>query len=253
MNAFKLLIRGALMLSMLAGAGLINASDHDDGVSDVKTQALNLTDLYVFREDNQTGKSSDNENLILIMNSSPRSLPKQQYFFSTEASYQFHLTRVAAGNKNETPTGQTDIVLSFMFGQQDENGQQPITVTAIRDGETVSATTTANGTQLLTTTLQGSKAGDLVNNTVTLDGQELTVFAGLREDPFFFDVQQFFKVRAGAAGLGPKVGFLPPSEAEDFANGYNVNSIVVRVPISFLQGDAEEPIFDVWETVFINQ
>lgn len=228
------------------------ASDHDDGVSDVKTQALNLTDLYVFREDNQTGNAADKGNLILIMNSSPRSLPEQQYYFSEGASYQFHLTRVSADNKNTSPTGASDIILSLMFGAADANGQQPITVTAIRDGVSTSSTTAGDGSPLLTTPIQASMANELINNSVALNDSELTVFAGMREDPFFFDVQQFFKVRAGAAGLGPKVSFLPPGQATDFTTGYNVNAIVVRVPISFLQTAAAEPVFDVWETVFVN-
>ena len=253
MRIFKLsLLHLTLGLCLLLGANVnLRASDHDDGVADNKTQALNLTDLFVFREDNQTGNSADKGNLVLIMNTSPRSLPEQQYYFSQNASYQFHLTRVTADNKNTSPTGKSDIVLSFMFGAQDASNRQPVTITATRDGQTVSATTTAEGAPILTTDVQSSMANELTNSTITLDGENLTVFAGMREDPFFFDVQQFFKVRAGAAGLGPKVGFLPPSEAEDFTKGYNVNTIVVRVPISFLQTDAAEPVFDVWETVFV--
>lgn len=253
MKISKFFILMVLTLSVLSSATRAFGSDHDDGVSDIKTQALNLTDLYVFREDNQTGRSADQGNLILIMNTSPRSLPEQQYYFSTGASYQFHLTRVNADNKNTPPTGTSDIILSFQFGPQDENNMQPITVTANRDGQVLTATTNISGEPIRTTEIQASMANNLNNNQVMLGEDEITVFAGMREDPFFFDVQQFFKVRAGAAGLGPKVGFNPPQQAEDFTNGYNVNSIVVRVPISFLQTEAKEPLFDVWETVFINQ
>ena len=42
------------------------ASDHDDGETDVKSRALNLTDLYVFREDGQTNNGGDASNLIFI-------------------------------------------------------------------------------------------------------------------------------------------------------------------------------------------
>ncbi len=82
-------------------------------------------------------------------------------------------------------------------------------------------------------------------------GSTLTVFAGLREDPFFFDVEQYFRVRAGLLGLGPKVGFRKPGL--DFAAGYGVNSIVVRVPRSFLQGKTTVTTFDVWETISVKQ
>lgn len=77
------------------------------------------------------------------------------------------------------------------------------------------------------------------------------MFAGLREDPFFFDVEQYFRVRAGAAGTGPAVGFRSPTTAVDFAKGYNVNAIAVRVPIKFLQGGSQAKVFDVWETISV--
>ena len=78
------------------------------------------------------------------------------------------------------------------------------------------------------------------------------IFAGLREDPFFFDVESFFRVRAAVLGLGPAASLKPASTAPDFTAGYNVNSIVVRVPLAFLQnGDATRDVFDVWETISV--
>ncbi len=242
-----------LLATILTVGTTVQASDHDDGVSDVKTQSLNLTDLYVFREDNQTGNSSDKENLILIMNSSPRSLPEQQYWFTPGASYQFHLTRVTAEDKNTSPNGRSDVILALTFAEPDANNSQAYTITAVKDGATLSASTEPNGAPLLTTNLQDSMASKLKVQSSTLGESSITSFAGLREDPFFFDVQQFFKVRAGAAGFGPKVGFLSPQEASDFTTGYNVNTVVLRVPISFLQSSAKETVFDVWETVFVNR
>lgn len=285
-----------LFLTLLGGSMIMPAfaSDHDDGVSDNKTQATNLTDLYAFREDWQTGNGEDQENLVLVMNSFPRALPETQYFFATDAVYNFHLTRVPEANKNEIPTGNEDIRISFRFQEPNENNQQPFTMDIIRDGQTTTVATTPDGQPLLTNPLnvdqegeegeseeeenQGSEEDNLVLNQISVDGKDAMIFAGLREDPFFFDVQQFFKVRAGAAGLGPQAEFKEPSEAEDFAEEYNVNSIVVRLPLSALEGamaqqpapapvpegqegqpqdqeteeeqQAKRPIYDVWMTVF---
>ncbi|MGH2406092.1 MAG: DUF4331 family protein, partial [bacterium] len=69
-----------------------------------------------------------------------------------------------------------------------------------------------------------------------------------REDPFFFDVEQFFRVRAGALGIGPAAGFRSPGL--DFTAGYNVNAIVVGVPLAFLQGTTPATTFDLWETIW---
>ena len=123
-------------------------------------------------------------------------------------------------------------------------------MTAIKDGQTFTTTVRSdNGMPIDTTTLGGGAAP--IENPFLLDGSILSVFAGHREDPFFFDVEQFFRVRAGAAGFGPPVGFRLPADAVDFTAGYNVNSIVVRVPIAFLQSGAGETTFDVWETILV--
>jgi len=249
-------ILSALMATVLTGAlgwlG-VRASDHDDGENDQKSRALNLTDLYVFREGDQTGVPADNQNLVFAMNVNPRSVARQQYYWSTNARYEFHVTRRAA--KTDPVTGADDVLLRFEFGAPDLAKRQQITVTAIKDGAAFSSDVRAdNGMPVTTTPLHEPEpltvaAGDV--HPVSLGGSTLTVFSGLREDPFFFDVEQFFRVRAGALGSGPAVGFRPVSTAVDFTAGYNVNSLVVRVPISFLQGPTTATTFDVWETISI--
>jgi hypothetical protein len=243
MKSYLLLV--SVIIGIFASPALTRASDHDDGENDVKARSLNLTDLYVFREGDQTGNAADNANLILVMNTNPRSLARQQYYFSTQARYEFHVTR--RSGPNETVTGGDDVILRFTFGEPNDSAQQPITVNAIVDGSSSSASTNSGGGSILTTAINGTP----VLNEVNVGGETLTVFSGLREDPFFFDVESFFRVRAGALGIGPAVGFLSPAEASDFARGYNVNAIVVRVPIAFLAGSSGATTFDVWETISI--
>src|SRR5258708_6672765 len=115
----------------------VRASDHDDGENDQKSRALNLTDLYVFREGDQTGVSGDNQNLIFVMNVNPRSVARQQYFWSTNALYEFHVTRRTA--KTDLVTGADDVLLRFQFGAPDLAQRQQITVTAIKHGSTFSS------------------------------------------------------------------------------------------------------------------
>jgi Domain of unknown function (DUF4331) len=212
------------------------ASDHDDGEVDTKGRNLSLTDLYAFREKDQNPNASE-EDLVLVMNTNPRSVARQQYFFSTNARYEFKLTRVA--DKDATPTGQEDVTLRFEFAAPDSRNQQQIRFTVIQDGRETSAS------NLRTTPLNGRAAV----NQLAANGSRIAVFAGLREDPFFFDVEQFFRVRAGALGTGPAVGFRPPSQALDFAKGYNVNSIALRIPRKFIQGATNATTFDIWETI----
>jgi len=53
------------------------------------------------------------------------------------------------------------------------------------NGNTYTAITTASGGAILTTPLG---APDNLN-TISIGGSTLTLFAGLKEDPFFFDVE----------------------------------------------------------------
>jgi len=135
---------------------------------------------------------------LYIMNVNPRSLPRQDYYFSTGAQYDIHVSRV--NDKDATPTGKTDALLRFEFGAPAKDGSQAITLTATRDGATAKS-----DSSLRTTPLAAAAAP--IAGQAAVGGGSFSVFAGLREDPFFFDVEQFFKVRAGALGMGPKVGF----------------------------------------------
>ena len=248
MKTFKrigltLLALGSLTLVIIISLSLSSASDHDDGETDTKGRNLNLTDLYVFREADQNAHAG--HDLVFMMNTNPRSVARQQYYFSTNARYEFHVSRVH--DNDDTVTGIADLTLRFEFGAPDQTGRQPITVTGITNGQEGKADRTVDGITMYTTPLGKNPTHNLAS--LGLGGSTINVFAGLREDPFFFDVEQYFRVRAGAAGLGPAVGFRSPGY--DFTAGYNVNSIVVRVPIEFLQGHSGAQTFDVWETISV--
>jgi Domain of unknown function (DUF4331) len=239
--------KSGLALAALAALGvgaLTRASDHDDGENEMKSRALNLTDLYAFRESDQNPSVKD-ENMILVMNTNPRSIARQQYAFSSRARYEFHVTRVK--DKDAMATGKTDALLRFEFSPPNAKGVQEITVTGIRDGAQRIVQTTTTGGAITTTPLGSSPTVQQV--AVDTAGGGISLFAGLREDPFFFDVEQFFRVRAGLAGLGEKVGFRTPGA--DFTAGYNVNAIVARVPMGWFKATSGATTFDVWETISV--
>jgi Domain of unknown function (DUF4331) len=242
----KLVQFGLATLAVACGAFAFTtrASDHDDGESDLKARALNLTDLYVFREKDQNASITD-DNLVFVMNTNPRSIARQQYAFSSKARYEFRITRVK--DQDAAATGKTDLTMRFEFSPPNAQGVQNITVTGIRDGVQRTVQSTTDGKAISTSPLGAAPT----INQVPMDtaGGGISLFAGLREDPFFFDVEQFFRVRAGLANLGPKVGFRSPGV--DFTAGYNVNSIVARVPMGWLKATSGATTFDVWETISI--
>jgi len=249
-------VLGALVLAgcALAGTGIsayvVQASDHDDGPQGTQQKNLGLTDLYVFREQDQNANVKD-DNVIFIMNSNPRSEGGKQYHYATNARYEFHVSRAA--NNAAAPTTKDDIVMRFEFGDVHEASQkQALRLTVIKDGQITGVDKTADGKAIVTT----PRGMDPINNRVMVGNQEVTVFAGLREDPFFLDVDQFFRVRASAAARAggdkqDQVTFRNPGV--DFTAGLNVLSIVARVPASMLKGPNGNPTFDVWETISVKK
>jgi Domain of unknown function (DUF4331) len=245
-SAFVVAIGALGITSTAIQPPVIQASDHDDGDIDTRSRALSLTDLYAFREVDQN-PSAKSDDLVFVINTNPRSLARQQYFFSTQAQYDLKLSRV--GNNDAIPTGNPNTILRFTFSPPTRNFQQRLSLTLIEGNKTRTIARTTTGGAIVTTPL--TSGGSPIVNQVKVGSSTVSVFAGLREDPFFFDVDQFFRVRAGLAGIGPSVGFRTPEQAQDFTKDLNVNSIVVRVPRKLLQGNTSATTFDAWTTIAI--
>lgn len=270
--------------TLIAGMALVGgatttalASDHDDGETDIKARALNLTDHYAFKT---PGSSTD---LTLVMYVNPRSLPGRQYYLSTQARYEFHVSKAAT--KTAAPTAKDDYVFRFEASAPDMTGTQMITLTVLKDGAVVGTHTGAS------TGIAGARANNVVTNNATIGGSAMKYFVGQRADSFHFDVVRFFQVRSfladrffggtggngnASAGLadncrgdkflanlqpgGPTANeaggapdadvinlFNPPSCAPDFTKNLNVTAIVMNVPIAMLGGT----IFDTWSTISV--
>lgn len=270
--------------SLIAGMALIGgatttalASDHDDGETDIKSRALNLSDHYAFKT---PGSSTD---MTLIMYFNPRSLPARQYYMSTQARYEFHVSKAAT--KTSMPTAKDDFVFRFEASAPDMTGTQMVTLTVLKDGAVIG---THTGTS---TGIAGARSNTVVTNNATISGNAIKYFIGQRADSFHFDVVRFFQVRSfladrffgGAAGAGNagagladncrgdkflanllpggtaanEAGgvadadvinlFNPPTCAPDFTKNLNVTAIAMNVPISMLGGT----IFDTWSTISV--
>jgi len=238
----------ALGLTTAVSPNKLQASDHDDGDIDVRSRALSLTDLYVFREKDQNPAAADDD-LIFVTNTNPRSLARQQYFFSPEARYEFKTSRTA--NINGVPTGNPDMTLRVTFSPpQGGIRSQQMTLALLERGKRpIVINRTQDNRPIVTTPLISADTPAI--NQVAIKGRNVSVFAGLREDPFFFDVEQFFRVRSGLLSRGPAVGFRSPDDALDFTKGYNVNTVVLRVPRKLLQSGTQATTFDTWLTISV--
>lgn len=272
MKRLSFLLAGSLLaVGAIAGgtAHLAQASDHDDGEADLKGRALNLTDHFAFKS---------GTDLALVMYVNPRSLPTKQYALSTQARYEFHVTKVAS--KTAAPTGTNDFVFRFEAGAPNAAGVQALTLTVLKDGAVVGTHTGAS------TDFATSQANTAVTtNMGTVGGIAVKYFVGMRADSFHFDVNRYFQVRGflaarffgGTGGAGNANATLaatcagqtllqgivgtgdttdgdavnlwnPPSCAPDFTKNYNVNAIVLNVPIAALGGGS---VFDTWSTISV--
>ncbi len=196
-------------------SGVIIASDHMDAPA-VKNQTTDITDLYVFQ-------GANTNNLVFVANTQGLLAP------SATAAAAFDpntLIQISIDNNGDNVE---DLVIQAIYANGRMNFYGPVAPTAtglrsILEGPvTVSVPVTAYGAASPTTAT--SKSG-------------IQVFAGPRDDPFFFDLNQFHAILAGKA-----TGFNNPG-SDTFA-GTNVMSLVVEVPKVLLKSTGK---INVWLT-----
>ena len=218
----------------LAGTGLLLASDHRDTPEVELNPRLDINDVYAF-----PGSTTDRLALAVTTSSPLTPAGSAGAAFDPGQLYQIKIDN--NGDAVE------DLVLQFVF-----EGTGP-TQTVSLIGPAVPATT---GT--LNRILDADPAITGPINTVLGDPAGVQLFAGLREDPFFIDLEQFFRIipdRAPVQGPLSKIG--PKQEATsfrdpgvDFLAGINTLAIVVELPESMLlpAGSGADPRIGVWAT-----
>jgi hypothetical protein len=125
-----------------------------------------------------------------------------------------------------------DVVFSTRFGQPGEDGVQELEVRR-------------NGKLVIPKGL-GRSTGFSEGTPYVASRDGVSVFAGQRDDPFFFDLLGFINI------LGPGTSLIGCGDADDhperdFFLGRNVSSIVLEVPSSTLTGGGDSNI-GVWAT-----
>ncbi|MEH2253904.1 DUF4331 domain-containing protein [Nostoc sp.] len=192
------------------------ASDHQD-TTFLATQltAADLTDLFVFES------PTDPNNAVLVMDFDPLIVSGETRPFDPNVLYQFKI--------DNTGDGIEDVVLQFKINN---TGSQQ-TVTVSRPTRDIIIGTTLGTTSAL---LPVSTTGPLNQTFFAFNGTKF--FVGTRKDPFFFDLEQFFKIipdRNYSLQPNPSppfqvLSFRPPGEAQDTLAPFNVHSIIVELP-----------------------
>ncbi len=235
--------RGTLVaaLVLLAGAGtaaLIKralASDHQDTPEVELNPRLDINDVYVF-----PGSSPDR--LVLVLTTSSPLSPAKSVDAAFDPGILYQIKIDNTGDAVE------DLVLQFTF-----DGTGPNQQVNLRGPVSPERTGTMNTLVSVPPAVSGRI------NTVLGSPSGIQVFAGLRDDPFFIDLEQFFRIipdRAPVTGPLSKIGPKPEATAFrdpgiDFLASFNALGMVVELPEAMVLppgGGGGDPQIGVWAT-----
>lgn len=215
----------------VAGIRTLLASDHQDTPEVEINPRMDINDVYAF-----PGSSADRVALVMTT-SSP--IAGQNASFDPNLLYQIKIDN--GGDPKE------DLVFQITFNSGAGSAQQVRVVGPVGPASTGTANTLVNST----TVVEGAV------NTALGSATGVQVFAGLRADPFFIDLEQFFKIlpdRRPSTGplsvqSGPAVAsFRNPGV--DLLRPFNALAIVIELPKSQLvSSTAADAKFGVWATI----
>lgn len=229
----RLAITAFVAVCAAGGVGIALASDHQDTPDVELNPAMDMTDLYVF-------PSPTPGRVVLVMNSwgllTPAETPTTS--FDPNILYQFKI--------DNNHDGIEDKVIQVTFhgtgaGQTvDVRGPVAPPVVGAMGNKVSSAAPVVTGA---TRTTLGAASG-------------IQVYAGPRDDPFFIDLEQFFRIIPDRKPVTGILSQLPDTATAtawrnpgvDFLAGFNVLSIVIELPASDLTGTSG-PNFGVWATM----
>jgi hypothetical protein len=218
------------------------ASDHQDTADVELNPSMDMTDVYAF-----PGSSPDR--IALVLNSwallTPAEAQPGVTSFDDNLLYQFKVDNT--GDANE------DLVIQMTF--HGSGADQTVEVRGPMAPPVVGAM--RNKVSDAAPAITGKVA------TVLGSANGMQVFAGPRQDPFYIDLEQFFRIIPDRKPVTGPLSMLPdtatagsfraPGSAVDILGGsgghpFNVLSIVIELPKSQLRGTASDKI-GIWGTI----
>ena len=215
----KKIFLGSLLGALVIG-GIIYAADHIDAPAVTgpgnTSPGNDITDVYVFQS------PADNSKMVFVLNTQGLMSP------AVSATATFPSNVMYEINIDNTGDNVEDLVIQCLV----QNGKMRVygPVAPGTTGLTSTVKTNGPSTEVAVTAYGAATISSATNANGT------RIFAGPRDDPFFFDLARFKAIIAGTAP-----GFNNPG-TDSFA-GTNVMSIVVEVPKSLLGAAAT---INVW-------
>jgi hypothetical protein len=211
----KKILFSAIGALVLAAGGIMYAADHIDAPS-VTNQTTDITDLYVFQ-------GANTNDLVFVANTQGLLTP------ATTGAAKFDENTLIEFNIDNNNDNLEDLVIQCKYDAASNTMKVygPIAPSEKGTRSKIEGIATAS----VAVTPYGASTAPIIATK-----NAVSVFAGPRDDPFFFDLDQFHAILAGTA-----TGFRNPG-VDTFA-GTNVMSVVVEVPKAALGGSGK---INVW-------
>jgi hypothetical protein len=223
----------AVAIASVVAIRAVTASDHQDTPLVEMSPRYDVNDVYAFPAPNNPSRT------VLVLGTSSPITPAQtpSFTFGTKDQELYQIKIDNTGDARE------DLVFQVTF--TGKAGKQKVT---LRGPAAPNGVGTMN-------TLIGGKQIKGYTNTVIESG-DVKLFAGPRDDPFFIDLEAFFRIlpdrRPEAGPLSTitqgALTFRPVGQAVDFVRGLNDMAIVIELPTSMIANPATNGRFGVWGT-----
>jgi hypothetical protein len=227
---------GLLAVGSVIAVRAVMASDHQDTPLVELSPRFDVNDVYAFPAPGNASRT------VLVLGTSSPITPARtpSFTFGTKDQELYQIKIDNTGDARE------DLVFQVTF--TGKSGKQKIT---LRGPVQPNSVGTMN-------TLVGGKQIKGYTNTVIESG-DIKLFAGPRDDPFFIDLEAFFRILPDRR---PETGPLStitqgpltfrsatgPNPAVDFVRGINDMAIVIELPTSAIANAATNGRFGVWGT-----
>ena len=205
-------IIATVAIALVTGGGILWAADHIDAPA-VTNQSTDITDVYAFQ-------GANTSNMVFVVNTQGLLAP------TATAAAKFDPNTLIQVNIDNNGDNVEDLVIQAIYDGTNVKFYGPVapSMTGLK------SKIEGNATASVAVTAYGASAP------ATATGSNgMQVFAGPRDDPFFFDLAQYKKIIAGTAS-----GFNNPG-TDAFA-GTNVLSMVMEVPKALLNAPASGKI-----------
>jgi len=216
MNQLAALVAAlAIALAIALFPRVTNAADHAESTSVAGDPGADIADVFVFLDPN------DNSKVVLALDVEGFVVPSELLnlsFFAPDVVYRFEI--------ENTGDAVPDRTLDVTFSPQTSRSQPQTATIKLPNGRVFTAPTTVQ------TLADG--ANPFVVTTDPVSGASF--FAGLTDDPFYFDIVGFNRFVASVLAGAPDPTAL--QRGRDSFAGYNIHMIALELPAAMLRGRA---------------